>query len=805
MRWIKRFIYISGSIVLLAAIATLIYLASLKPQYSGSLQLKGLISPTEVLFDSYGIPHIYAKNEEDAYAALGFVQAQERLFQMEMIRRVATGRLSEVFGHDFVPIDKFFKTLCIQDHALASARYYMQDSIQTGKKAALAYLNGINQYIESGQTPIEFTLLGFKPEKFSISDLFLTIGYMSFNFAEGFKTDPVMSYIYKKYGDKYLNDINGIYKKSQPVLTSPIPDSTLLSFAPDHFESTAAMLDRVPASPMVGSNAWVVAPEKSKSGKVLFANDAHITYGQPCVWYEAHIEYPGFSSYGNYLAGFPFAVIGHSREITWGLTMFLNDDVDFYSERIKPDDKFKVWDNGAWVPLQVINKKVHVKNEADRECIVRISKHGPLMQGVMPEWKYITSAAVSLSWTHLKFPSNMLQVSYNINHSRSMEDVRNAASQIISPGVNVIYGDSSGNIAWWAAAKLIKRPAHVNTTLLLDGASGKDEFTGYYDFSFNPKSENPASGLIVSANNLPDSSNSVLVPGYYVPDERANRIHQLLTDREKYGPEDFQRINTDVISTASPKLAQYILAVLDQRLVNKTTVHNAVYYKLIRWNGSHLLQEVEPTIYYRLIYYILKYSLSDEMGETNFKTYLQTHAMKNALAPFIENDSSKWWDDITTKNKVERRSAIFNRAFDQTVNDLVTQFDNNVNQWKWGAVHQLEHIHPIGMKKPFNLLFNVGPYPVQGGNETINNSGFDLTNEKKIKVKFGPSMRIVLDFANIENSLSILPTGESGNIMSTNYKNQAPIYNNGKLRGQKMNREEILSKKSGRMLLSPAR
>ncbi len=803
MRWIKKIIYVGASLLLLAAIAITLYLASLKPQYSGSLQVKGLQSQTEVLFDSYGIPHIYAKNEEDAYAALGYVQAQDRLFQMEMIRRVSTGRLSEVFGRGFVRIDKFFKTLCIEEHAIESANVYLLDSLQPGRKAALAYLNGINRYIESGRTPIEFTMLGINKEKFKLSDLFLTAGYMAFNFAQGFKTDPVMSYIYKKYGTDYLKDVEGAYQKGSMTIPVYLGDTT--SAMPDKFESTSAMLGEAMSPPLIGSNCWVLSPKKSKSGKVLFANDTHIGYSQPCVWYEAHIEYPGYSCYGNYLAGFPFAAIGHTRGTTWGLTMFMNDDVDFYRERIKPDDKFKVWDSGKWVPLKVLNKKVKVKHEADRDCIVRISKHGPLMQGVMPEWKFITNDAVALWWTHLKFPCNLLTVTYNLNHASNLEEARNAASQIISPGLNVMYGDSSGNIAWWASAKLINRPKHVNPVMLLNGINGKDDPIGFYNFSYNPKSENPPSGYLYSANNQPDSIKSFFVPGYYVPDDRAQRINQLLTDRDQYGVEDFQRINVDVISNASPKIAQSILSHLNAKIINKSPIHNASFYKLLRWNGNHQQRDVEPTIYYRLIYYILEYGLKDEMGETNFNTFLQTHAMKNSLASLIENDSSKWWDNIQTKNKIETRAGIFNRAYDQTINDLVSELGGTMSHWSWGNVHQLEHVHPIGMKKPFNLFFNVGPFPVPGGNETINNAGFDLTDNIKFNVKFGPAMRIVLDFANIENSMSILPTGESGNFMSTHYKNQAPIYNNGKLRGQKMNRHELASKKSGRLLLLPGR
>jgi penicillin G amidase len=239
-------------------------------------------------------------------------------------------------------------------------------------------------------------------------------------------------------------------------------------------------------------------------------------------------------------------------------------------------------------------------------------------------------------------------------------------------------------------------------------------------------------------------------------------------------------------------------------MINKTPIHNRAYFTLLRWNGDHQPGDIAPTIYYRLLYYILKMSLEDEMGATNFNTYLKTHACKASVAGLIQNGNSLWWDDITTKNTKENRYHILNRAYDQAINDLVKNMDDNVSQWQWGRVHQLEHIHPVGMKKPFSYLFNVGPFPVSGGIETINNADFILTNAPKYKVTLGPSMRIVLDFASVNSAMSILPTGESGNLMSNYYKDQASIYNNGKLRAMKMNRREIIGKKSGRLILQPA-
>lgn len=806
MRHLRKFIYVIVILAVSAVLALLLYLTSLKPQYSGTIQLRGINKPVEVLFDSYGIPHIYGKNEEDTYFALGYVHAQDRLFQMEMIRRVASGRLSEIFGKEFIAVDKFFKTLGLEDHAAASAKQYLSDTSAAYQRSALAYLRGINQFIAHGRTPIEFTLLEIPEEKFTPQDIFLTINYMAFNFAQGFKTDPLLSYIYSKYGSDYLKDVAGQYKKGS--LKIPVYIKGAYDSLPDtaSFRSTAALLEKaeVFAPPLCGSNAWVLSPSKSKSGKVLFANDAHIGYGQPSVWYEAHIEYPGFSFYGNHLAGFPFAAIGHNKAITWGLTMFMNDDVDFYTERINPSNRYEAWHKGKWVPMTVKKKVIKVKNEEDRELIVRESNHGPLVQGVMPEWKYISNEAIACWWTHLKFPSNLLEVTYRLNRAKEMDEARSIVSEIISPGLNVMYGDSSGNIAWWAAAKLINRPQAAVPYILMNGSSGRQDPLGFYDFSYNPKSQNPPSGMVYSANNQPDSMKGFFVPGYYVPDDRARRINELLTDREQYSPEDFQRINYDVISLASPRNAQNILSLLSIKMVNKTPVHNKAYYTLMRWNGEHLPNDIAPTIYYRLVYYILKMTMEDEIGPGNLESYLKTHAYKASLAALLENNNSLWWDNVTTKDAKENRRQVFNRAFDQTVNDLVKNLDDNISAWQWGRVHQLEHVHPIGMKKPFNYLFNVGPFPVPGGIETINNSDFVLTDKRNYKITVGPSMRIVLDFANIDNSMSILPTGESGNLMSNYYKDQSTLYNNGKLRAQRMNRQEILKKKSGRLILQPA-
>lgn len=801
MHILRKTITLFFILLIVAAITILIYLTSQKPQYSGSIQFKGIQEKVSVVFDFYGIPHIYAANEEDAYFALGYVHAQDRLFQMEMIRRVATGTLGEIFGKEFISIDHFFKTLCLEEQADSSAKLYLSGISQAYQRAAYSYLNGINSFIEKGRTPVEFTMLSIPKKKFTPRDIYLATGYMAFNFAMGFRTDPLMSIIREKLGDKYLNNLATAYVPGTLLNLNYHADSTGIQIPVQN--TVSAILEKLPVPPFVGSNGWVLSPRLSRSGKVLFANDTHIGFAQPSVWYEAHIEYPGFSFYGNHLAGFPFAPVGHNHFCSVGLTMFENDDVDFYSERIKKDDKHKVWENNQWVPLKILEKTVKVKGQADHKLIVRISHHGPLVQGVMPEWKFITKDAVSVYWTYLKFPSNLVQCTYHLNHAGSMDEAREVAAQITSPGLNIMYGDSTGNIAWWAAAKLLKRAEGVNPVVLLDGVSGKQDVKGFYDFKDNPQSENPPAGFVYSANGQPDSVNGKFYPGYYVPDDRATRITQLLTDKNIYSIEDMQRINIDAVSSSAPAITKIILEQVSKSLVNKTQTYYDAYNVLLDWNGDHQLLDVGPTIYYKLIYWVLAYSMKDEIGTSNFNAFLKTHVMKNTVPKLIADANSVWWNNVHTKKIKETRSLIFNEAFDKTINDLVAQLGTNVNKWEWGKVHFLEETHPIGMKKPFNLMFNVGPNAVPGGNEVLNNIGFDLNEKGIYKSSFGPAMRIVLDFADIENSKSVLPTGQSGNMMSHYYNDQTVMYNTGKLRKQKMNRKEILGNKNGTLIFQP--
>ena len=330
MRILKKILIGILILLVIAAILGFVYVNSLKPQYSGDLELDGLKAEVSTYFDEYGIPHIYAQNEEDAFATLGYVHAQDRLWQMELVKRIAPGRLSEILGKELLPTDKFFATLGIEEASEKAIAKIDKNSMPY--KLAMAYINGVNQYIEKGATPIEFSLVGVEKEPYTLKDMYNTFGYMAFSFAMAQKTDPMLTAIKEKLGADYLKDLDILSNPNSTFIKNSKPNIEV-------FQELSSQITQItknlPISQFVGSNSWVVSPKKTSTGSVIFANDPHIAYSQPSVWYEAHIVTPNYEMYGYHLAGVAFPILGHNRDFAYGLTMFENDDIDFYIEENK--------------------------------------------------------------------------------------------------------------------------------------------------------------------------------------------------------------------------------------------------------------------------------------------------------------------------------------------------------------------------------------------------------------------------------------------------------------------------------------
>lgn len=786
MKIVKRILVVLMVVIVLIISISIIYLQTQKPQYKGEVTLQGLKAEVEINYDNYGVPHIYAANQEDAYFALGYAHAQDRLFQMEMLRRAAAGRLSEVLGPDLLKVDKLFRTLGINEFAKQHAQHYLSDNSADFQRAALAYQKGVNEYIRTGKTPLEFTIIGIPKTEFTPQDIYLAVGYMSFGFAEGLRADPVLQKIKTELGDDYLKDL---------AIQTPVDAVRLKSFqGPAKTLKTDSLITAIdealsllPTPLWQGSNGWVISGDRTASGLPILANDTHIGYSQPAVWYEAHIEYPGFKFYGHHLAGIPFALLGNNEFSGWGLTMFENDDTDFFQETVNPENPNQVKFKDQWEEIRTRKEIIKVKGQPDVELNVRSTRHGNIINGILGEMKE-SDAPVSLWWILTQQPNEALQASYQLNHVSNFEEAKKAASLFSAPGLNVMYGDKAGNIAWWAVAKLPIRPAHVQSKFFLDGASGNDEYQGFYDFSKNPQSINPPNGFVYSSNNQPDTVNGILYPGYYYPKARAGRIVELLSEQKKWTVDEVKKMDVDVISITHPDEAKVIANVLQQ---SKNENLKDIIQTLQAWNGDHLQTDIGPSVFYNMLSQIMFLSMSDELGDDAFKSILATSVVKNSYLQFLENENSPWWDDVKTNDVKETRQQIFEKAAENTLALLTKTSGATADQWTWNKIHTITHAHPLSKVKPLDKIFNVGPFAVDGGSEVINNLSFALDTTGYYPVTSGPALRKITDFGDIENGITVSPTGQSGNVMSSHYSDQAELFATGKFRKMLMSKEEI--------------
>lgn len=782
MKLIKKILLVLLFLIVLLVIVGVSYLQYSKPEYEGELTLGTINKETTVYFDDYGVPHIYADNQKDAMTTLGYVHAQDRLWQMELMRRIAPGRLSEIFGGAALKTDRFFAGIGIDENS-AKAVAQLDKNAPT-YILAQAYLDGINQYIAEGITPVEIRLLGIDQEKFTLKDVYNIFGFMSFSFAMAQKTDPLLTDIRDRFGMEYLKDfgINGELGTQQ-----------LHSFQGKHKEyseiskSVANLLETSPVPAFIGSNSWVIGGEKTKNGKVILANDPHIMYSQPGTWYEAHIVCPDYEIYGYYIAGTPFPLLGHNRDYAYGLTMFENDDVDFFQEEENPNNPKQYKTPEGYKNYTYQQKIIKVKDSVDVKLNVKTSKHGPIITGLLDGLK--SNKSVAMHWIYNQQKNQILDAVYELSHAKNLESFHKSIELIHAPGLNIMYGDAKGNIAWITSGKLYKVDQSVNTNFILNGANGIDDKKAFLAFAKNPQAINPPWHYVYSSNNQPTPIDGYLYPGYYLPKDRATRIDGLLSPKNDWTKEDVSKMIVDNTSATAQTIVATMTKHINPTELSKT--EKEALTVLQTWKATHNLEDIAPTIYNKWIYFYLKNTLEDEFGEENFNLLLSTHIVKQMIEAQTQNANSPWWDNINTKGKKETQFEILTKSFKETIAALENQWGSEVAQWKWGKVHQLTFQHPIGKVAMFSKFFNVGPFEIAGSNEVIDNQLFIYTNDAIIPVKGGPSTRRIIDFSDVENSWSVLPTGQSGNPMSKHYSDQSELFVNGKFRKMKLNKKEI--------------
>lgn len=774
------------------------YVLSKTPQRSGELELTQLTAPVSVRYDERGVPHIKASNELDLYRALGYVHAQDRLFQMEMVRRLANGELAEVLGPKLVDVDRLFRTLRLREHAVTKAAKL--DPQSPAVKALEAYLNGINQFQASHPAPMEFDLIGIPKRAFTVQDTLAVSGYLAYSFAASFKTEPVLTFVRDRLGEDYLR-IFDLEWNPQGVLNKVAKSSLHPNWdALNQIAQVSRQAQELAGVPLFeGSNAWAVSSQRSSSGKPLLAGDPHIEFSVPSVWYEAHLSMPGFELYGHFQALNASALLGYNAQFGWTLTMFQNDDIDLIAETLNPKNPNQVWYQNKWVDLETTQEIIKVKGAKSVNLTLQRSPHGPIITSAFQ--RSLGDAPVAMWWTFLETENPILDAFYELNRADTLKKARAAASKIHAPGLNVVWASASGDIGWWASAKLPIRPPGVNPTFILDGQEAESDKLGFYRFDDNPQEENPLRGYIVSANHQPKSTSGLPIAGYYNLYDRAQTLEDRLgNDKLQWNPINSQSLQLSTQTAYYWRVLKPLLPVLSDAV--SEPLERSVFDSLTLWDGQYTLYNIPPTVFSQFLYELAKTALSDELGGVQFKNLLGTRALDFALPRLAADEASPWWDDARTA-KIETRKDIMRIAWRATITHLKKTLGTSPNDWGWGMAHTLTHTHPMASQSPFNWLFNVGPFPAPGAREVPNNLG-NAIGPAPWAVSYGPSTRRVIDFADPAQARGINPVGQSGVPFDRHYSDQAAAFVVGGYMQQYLNEKDVAINLRSTLTLKPA-
>lgn len=744
-----------------------LFLRSSLAPLDGSLNLNSLSHPVLVTRDTYGIPHIQAKSKTDALRALGFVNASERLFQMEMARRMTQGELSEIFGEVALTSDKLYRSLMLKRSVermleLEKAEGRFDDRLWAEMEA---YCDGINQFIAKRALPYELQLLKVTPRPFTPWDAYILVGHMAYSFGIAIKADPLMTELSQRLSNPQLQSL-----RNDPLAFARSTSQTAL-WKPFHLETEGLVTPS-----FEGSNAWLIGPHRSQSGRSLFANDPHIGFSAPSVWAEAHITTPEFELYGHYLPSVPFAVLGHNRHHAWGFTMSLADDMDLYRE-VLDREKGTVLFNRKPVPYLEWTEIIKVKNQPDVTLKMIETPHGPLMDEVLSE------KGLALKWAFHRPLNNPLKSLHQMAEAKDMSDFEKTLQHGTAPGLNVMYADAK-NIAWWIFGDVAKK-RNPHSDMILDGSTGRDEYEKILSWQEKPHLVNPPSGVIVSANSRPEGLDRT-IRGDWQADDRFQTITKALSEKDLWRAEDFKDLQTENYNMQNRFLLEKLLDHLELTEAEHRQFAGQIQ-TLKKWNLRSELNSTEAALFHQWNNENILLLLKD-LDEASRNSYLETPYAWVFYKRTLFDPKSPWWRG---KNASELISTGFKLA--------IAKLEDNP---MWGELHKIEYRHPLGRSFPLNMILNLGPYPIPGAYNDINNNKMRALGGD-FKVIAGPSTRRIIDFATPQTSWGINPIGVSGHILSPFYKDQVNLFLEGKYRPQLMDKRDIQRAKTHELTLKP--
>ncbi len=767
--------------------------------YKGSLQLGGLQDNVDIYTDGYGVPHIFAENENDLFLAAGYIAARERLFQMSTIASAVRGELAIFYGDGALPDDVYLRTWGIPEISEKIVKGYDEETL----KIVETFCAGINAYIDEvgSRLPVEFKILGKDPVKWRPADV---AGYgrmMAHDLQQSWKAEIMFGLIHAYFGAEKTAELMPVYENYNPTIATDYINNMWEQFAEAVWARENSIRNILGTNGMsIGSNNGVISGERTKSGKPLLMNDPHLEFSQPCVWFEMHLKGGRFNVSGVYLAGLPVPIIGQNEHSAWGFTNVMTDDIDFFIEKMHPETPNMYLHGEKWREMEIVQQTIPLQDGRDTTIVIRSTIHGPVISDIHPFLKN-NNQAISMSWTG-NWETNELSALIKLSTMQNWEDFTNAAREFAVPGQNIVYADKDGNIGWRPAVKL---PIRKDGQSLLPrpGHLPEYDWTGTVHFEEMPYLFNPEKGYIVTANQKTvDDSYPYYISNMWADPSRAKRIEELLQIKEKISVEDIKEIQTDVVSLFARELTPYIT---NTEKGDETGNVKTAFGLLKNWDGNESAESAAALVFHVTLNRLFYNIYYDEFSEINPKlmeglTSLTLFASRNLISTITENTSS-WFDNIATENKIETRDDIIYQSIVEAVSEIENMIGKDPGDWAWGKLHTLTHPHNMGKIKPLDWLFglNVGPFSTGGSAMTVNNGEYNII--KPYHQIVGPSMRRIVDFSDLNSTQMILPTGQSGVPNNPHYDDQAEMFISGQYRTTRFDEAYIRSDDSFRHLI----
>lgn len=730
------------------------------PCVDGHCTIDGLAESVEIIRDHCGIPHIYAKNENDLFFAQGYVHAQDRLWQMEMNRRIGQGRMSEVVGAEALALDRLMRTIGLSRMAERSWTQVHEDA----RRIVEAYVAGINAWIKNAKMlAFEFTLLGVVPEPWSPVDILLRGNVLALNLAGNHRLELLRTRLLAEVGEALTAQLlTPCAPESPEIVSTKTP-------AENPWKGLAKLdeLDRIDewlGDPHIvsGSNNWVVHGSRTASGKPLLANDIHIALGVPSAWYANGLHGGRFDEIGYSLAGVPLILLGHNGQVAWGMSNLNPDTQDFYVEKLDSLENPRHYEyRGQWLPLEITRNTISVRGGPSVEFEVRSTCHGPIMNEAMSQLLR-NAEPLALRWAHANCIP-LIESLAAFNSAKDLREFRAALTLWESPGQNFVFADIHGNIAYQATGKIpIRAPGHDGLSPI-PGWTGAFEWQGFIAFDELPTAMNPECGFIATANNKVTADDyPYSIARHWFPGYRAKRIMDRLQADTPHTVEKMRQIQLDTYSLPAEVLRPYL-----RHVVPSTEREIAAFHAVKSWNLRFDVDSIGATVFEAWYITLLRQLLAHKLDADTIRRYLASDYERHGslhmpmVIAAMQDPQSNWFVDAKTGRRWTRESVV-QQCFESAVAWLTERYGADTQQWTWGRVHQITLTHtPFGQHWPdwMQDIFNTKRRPAPGNNYTINGASFIWKDP--FDVVHGTALRMIVDLGNVENSIGIHLPGQS--------------------------------------------